>query len=118
MSHFQFVGIILFVVGLVPFTIGRLIHMAYNPGSWDGRILEMARRSWKPKAPVWNLKAYDWSMFTHPKSRWWCLIGAPVGMAGFLLLVFSAFEPGFLALFVGLAVVFFGVLSLVDDKRR
>ncbi|MER9254679.1 hypothetical protein NKI59_23260 [Mesorhizobium sp. M0598] len=56
-------------------------------------------------------------MFTYSKSRWWCLNGCPIGLAGFVLLVISTFPLGFLALFVALSVVFFGVLSLVGEKR-
>ncbi|MER8548245.1 MULTISPECIES: hypothetical protein [unclassified Mesorhizobium] len=56
-------------------------------------------------------------MFTYSKSRWWCLTGYPIGLAGFVLLVISTFPLGFLALFVALSVVFFGVLSLVGEQR-
>ena len=117
MSSFQLAGIVLFLVGLVPFTIGGLIHLAHHPKSWDSILLD-TNRPWRLRAPVWDIKAYDWSMFTDHKSRWWCLVGAPVCLTGFVLLVVSSVELGFLALFIALAAVFFGVLSLVGDKRR
>jgi predicted membrane channel-forming protein YqfA (hemolysin III family) len=118
MSRYQLTGIILFLVGLVPYTIGGFIYLARHPKSLDSFLKDASQinRFWR--APVFKFTASEWSVFTDHKSRWWCLVGAPVCLTGFVLLVVSSVELGFLALFIALAAVFFGVLSLVGDKRR
>lgn len=111
MSNFQLAGIVLFMIGLVPWTVGGLIHLARHPKSWDLFLTAQL-----PKSS--EVAAVRQSMFTDPKSRWWCLVGAAACLTGFVLFVFASFELGFLALFIALAAAFFGVISLVGGKRR
>ena len=111
MSNFQLAGIVLFMIGLVPWTVGGFIHLARHPKSWDLFLTTQL-----PKSSA--VEAVRRSMFTDPKSRWWCLIGVTACLTGFVLLVFASFGLGFVAPFVALAAALFGWIRVVGGKRR
>jgi hypothetical protein len=121
MPRLEVIGFVLFGIGLVPFTIGGLIHMAYHPKSWDARVPSQAWR-WTPTL-LWDRKAwenYDWSMFTHSMSRWWCWIGSLICAAGMISIIAgSGTVLSLLGSFLALMVIEAAVsLVIVMKKRR
>ncbi|MER9234499.1 hypothetical protein NKI56_20765 [Mesorhizobium sp. M0622] len=108
MTTFQIAGFIIFIGGMVPYAIGSLIHIAHNPEALD---LSFRVNPW----PSWP---YGWVELTHPKSRWWCGIGFPTCLAGFILLLVSTIPLGDLALYTALFGAFFGLHELIARRRR
>ena len=108
MTTFQIVGLVIFVGGMVPYAIGSLIHISHHPEALDLRFRMTPWPSWP----------YGWPRPIHPKARWWCGIGFPISIAGFVLLVVSTFSLGFLALFIAFGAVFFGVIRFIGKKRQ
>ncbi|MER8605269.1 hypothetical protein [Mesorhizobium sp. M0590] len=107
MSNFQIAGIVLFLVGIVPFTIGSLIHAAHEPKAWELRIIN----PW----PSWP---YGWVELTHPKARWWCGVGFPICLAGFIVLLVATIPLVDLALYVALLVAFFWLRRVIARRRH
>lgn len=57
-------------------------------------------------------------VLAHPKSRWWCGIGLPLCLAGFVLLVVSTVPLGQIALTTALVAIYLGVRELIIRGRR
>ncbi|RAZ90597.1 hypothetical protein DPM33_13945 [Mesorhizobium hawassense] len=112
MSNLQLAGFILFVVGLVPFTIGGLIFLRHGYDTWNAELLADKGLSW------WDRKLGFQGLLTHPKSRWWCAIGFPICLAGFVLLVVSTIPLDQLVLFVVLFAAFFGLRHIIANRHR
>lgn len=112
MSNFQLAGIILFLVGLVPFTIGGLIFLRYDYPNWNASLLRDTSWSWRDRKIGFE------GILAHPKSRWWCGIGFSFGISGFVLLVVSTIPLGTLVPFIALLALLFGIRSFVAKGRR
>jgi hypothetical protein len=110
MSNFQLAGIVLFMVGLVLWTVGGLIYLARHPKGWN---LFLTTQSSKSS----DVAALQRSMFTDPKSRWWCLSGFPTCIAGFVLLVISTVPFRQVALTTALFAAYMGVRELIRRRR-
>jgi hypothetical protein len=112
MSNLQLAGLILFLVGLVPFTIGGLIFFRHNDTNWNASLLRDSSWSWLDR------KLGSEGILVHPKSRWWCGIGFPIGISGFVLLAVSTIPLGTLALFVALVGLVVGIRRFVVKGRQ
>ncbi|MER8425065.1 hypothetical protein [Mesorhizobium sp. M0220] len=108
MTTFQIAGFIIFIGGMVPYAIGSLIHIAHNPEALD---LSFRINPW----PSWP---YGWVELTHPKARWWCGVGFPICLAGFIVLLVATIALVDLALYVALLVAFFWLRRVTARRRR
>lgn len=112
MSTLQLAGIVLFVVGLVPFTIGGLIFLRYNYEPWNADLLASTRWSWLDR------KVGFQGLLAHPKSRWWCGVGFPVCLVGLVLIVVSTVHLGQIVLFAALFAAFLGLRHFMANRHR
>jgi len=112
MSNYQLIGMTLFVTGLVPFTIGGLIFFRYSYETVNAELLP------DPKGSRWDRKIGFKGVLAHPKSRWWCGIGFPIWLAGFIVLIASTISVGQIALFSAFFAVFFGLRALIARRHR
>jgi uncharacterized membrane protein len=81
------IGIGMFLVGFVMFTIGSVIAMAYNPREFNEMNSTVFHLTGSRKDKAQN--AWTKAMLTHPKSRWWIGIGFLLFLAGMAVLFFS-----------------------------
>lgn len=96
-------GGLLFLAGLVPWTIGGMISFATRHDIHNAHI----RRNFDPggEPASFSRKAYLDALFNNPKCKWLCRIGAGMCWAGMMLVMVSLPDgKGLLPLLVGLAM--------------
>lgn len=76
------VGIILFMVGLVPWTIGGFISMITKPDVHNRHYRALFDPRRPPANERNNFNDFLDAHFNNTKSRWWCLIGLSLCMVG------------------------------------
>jgi len=116
MVSFQLVAMVLFGVGLVLYTIGSFIYFARHPRSFEAML--QVPFSMNPFRPLPASPDYLRGIFTDPKSRWWCIIGVPTGLVGFVLLIVSTVPLAQVAMTTAFLAIFFGVRELMIRRRR
>lgn len=116
MVSFQLVAIVLFGVGLVLYTIGSFIYFARHPKGFDAMFQASFYINPLRPLPASPFGGFVRGIFTDPKSRWWCIIGVPIGLVGFALLIVSSVPLAQIAMTAAVFAIFFGVRELI--RRR
>jgi hypothetical protein len=91
MQNFAEIGLALFLVGLIPWTIGGFISFRTDYPVHNKHI----RSSFDPSGESVRVGRNElwWAFFRNPKSRWWCAIGFSLCAAGMLLIIFAMLTP-------------------------
>ncbi|MER9406029.1 hypothetical protein NKI36_18540 [Mesorhizobium caraganae] len=118
MISFQLVAMVLLAVGLVLYTIGSLIYFARHPKGVDAMLQIPFYINPFRSPPASPFGDFIRGILTDQKSRWWCVVGVPIGLVGFVLLVFSTVPLAQIGLTTALVVVYFGVRELIIRRRR
>lgn len=77
MENLPLIGVVLFLVGLVPWTIGGFISFRTDYEVHNRHMLGQSRQT----NELWR------AFFNNPKSRWWCRIGFSLCIIGMGLLI-------------------------------
>ncbi|MES0158749.1 MULTISPECIES: hypothetical protein [unclassified Mesorhizobium] len=107
-----------FGVGLVLYTIGSFIYFARHPKGFDAMFQIPFYINPFRSPPASPLGGFVRGIFTDPQSRWWCIIGVPIGLVGFVLLVANTVPLGQIAMTTAVFAIFFGVRELMARRRR
>lgn len=87
MDNFTKVGLAIFLVGLIPMTIGGMISFVTRY-EVHNRHIRMEFDPVRPKESVSPREFWD-AHFSNPKSKWWCRIGFSMVWVGMAILVFG-----------------------------